>query len=81
MATIVEHKETKIRYVLLGTGLGMASKLQKSQGFVGATKTTEEMITSVVSVCNDDGKISRINTSELTVISVGGVSPESILLS
>lgn len=85
MATIVEHKETRMRYILLGAGLGMYGEVMDGakpfKAILNNSAWEARGHLSIVSVCNSEGEIGLFNMDELTVVSVDGVSPESILLS
>lgn len=80
MPIIVERRDTRQRYILVGTGFG-AYHATKPNWFFGnlmADEQSGEM--SVVAVCDEAGAIGWCNSRELTVVSVDGVSPESVLM-
>jgi len=72
MATIVLHKETGKKYVLIGTGLG-AFKATRPSFFGGNLfPNEEEGEIPVTALSDENGKITWIYTSELEVLEVDG---------
>ena len=74
MATIVEHIDTKKKYVLLGTGLGV----YQSAPHLGMKETGVE---KHICVSNPNGGIQWLQSKEVIILSVDGKSPEEILQS
>ena len=67
MATIVEHVDTKMRYVLL-------------LFFGDWAPTIKDGHESVVAVCNSDGQIGWFDAKDMRVVSVDGVSPKTAIV-
>jgi len=74
MAIIVEDKTTLIRYFLLGTGLGVYKTSRPS--FLGGNLLPHEEVGEVyaVAVCDENGEIDFVESKNLKVISIDGVS-------
>ena len=72
MATIVTHSQTGSKYILLGSGFG-AFQSKKPNWFLGdlMADTTEGQY-AMVCVCDKDGKIGWLESSEVVVESVDG---------
>ena len=79
MATIVTHMPTGKKYVLLGTGFGMFQS-ERSDWFWGhlAPQTSSGQHT-LVCVCDAEGAVGWLPSSDILVESVGGVSPRDAL--
>jgi hypothetical protein len=73
MATIVQHKPTGLRYVLIGTGLGGAKAI--SPGFLGGNLFVRDKGQEIpaAAVCDAQGNITWFYTKELQVLEVDGV--------
>lgn len=80
MATIVEHVDTKMRYVLLGTGLGMYSNARPGLFFGDWAPTIKDGHESVVAVCNGGGQIGWFDAKDMKVVSVDGISPKTAIV-
>ena len=79
MATIVKHKDTGEKYVLLGTGFG-AFKATRPGIFFGNLLPQEESgELTMVAVCDRDGRIGWIHSEELTVVEIDGMAPSWII--
>lgn len=79
MAIIVEHKELKMKYILIGTGFGIY-KTSKPAGFIANRIPKEDLgEMTMVAVCNEQGKIRWFNSEELIVKKVDEISPGDIL--
>ena len=74
MATMVIHQHTGERYILLGTGFGAYQSKKPSWFFGNLMADTEEGQYAMVCVCNKDGKIGWLDSSEVVVESVDGQS-------
>ncbi len=72
MATIVKHTPTGTRYILLGTGFG-AFQSKKPNWLLGdlVADTTEGQY-AMVCVCDKDGSIGWLESSEVVVETVDG---------
>lgn len=79
MAIIVEHKELKGEYILIGAGFG-AYKTSRPAVFIANHLPKEDSgEMTMVAVCNEDGEIGWFNSDELIVKKVDEVSPRDIL--
>ena len=75
MATIVMHKASGTKYVLLGTGFG-AFKASRPSVFFGNLLPDEESgELTMVAVCDSKGNIGWIHSEELIVVEVDGKAP------
>jgi hypothetical protein len=72
MATKVTHNRTGAKYILLGTGFG-AFQSKKPNWLLGdlMADTTEGQY-AMVCVCDKDGRIAWVESSEIVVDSVDG---------
>ena len=79
MATIVIHTPTGRRYVLIGAGFG-AFQSKKPNWLLGdlMADTTEGQL-AMTCVCDKSGDLRWVESAQLTVISVDGVSPTELL--
>lgn len=75
MAVVVEHIDTKDRYILLGTGFGAYKATRPSLFFGNLAPAEESGQTTMVAVCNSRGEIGWIHSSELRVIQIDGKTP------
>jgi len=79
MAVVVEHKETREHYILLGAGLG-AYKATRPSVFFGSLLPTEESgKITMLAVCNAQGQIGWIHSEEIEVVDIDGNSPAEVL--
>ena len=79
MAVLVEHTETKERYILLGTGFGAYKATRPSLFFGNLLPSEESGQTTMVAVCNRQGQIGWVHSSELTVVEIDGKAPVELL--
>jgi len=80
MAIIVEHKETKNKFVLLGTGYG-AYKATRPSFFGGNLLPHEDEDTiQTVAVCDKEGTIHWLSDEEVRVIEIDGTRMNDIKL-
>ena len=79
MATVVVHSGTGKKYVLVGAGFG-AFQSKKPNWLLGdlVADTTEGQHT-MACVCDRNGDVRWVDSAFLTVVSVDGESPASIL--
>jgi len=80
MATIVVEKESRTRFVLVGSGYG-AFKATRPGMFLGnwaPTETDGEF--PLVLVCNSAGDLFWGQSSEFEILSVDGETPAEILV-
>lgn len=81
MATIVLHKPTDKKFILIGTGYDLLSKanyLEPLYGSLHRDKMSPAL--EMAAVCDNKGQISFINSNELIVLEIDGVSPSQIIL-
>jgi hypothetical protein len=78
MATIVKHTPTGTRYILLGTGFG-AFQSKKPNWLLGdlVADTTEGQY-AMVCVCDKDGSIGWLESSEVVVETVDGQNVKGV---
>ncbi len=77
MATIIKHTETGEKYVLLGSGFGAYQSKKPDLFFGNLMADTEEGQYAMVCVCNSEGQIGWLESSEVVVESVDGKSVQS----
>ena len=79
MATVVKHIKTGNNYILLGTGFG-AFQSKKPNWLLGDLMSdTTEGQHAVACVCDEDGSMQWVDSTELAVESVDGQSIKGIL--
>jgi len=79
MATIVIHYATNQKFVLVGAGFG-AFQSKKPNWLMGNLMSdTSEGQYAMSCVCDQHGDIGWVESSQLTVVSVDGVSPSELL--
>ena len=70
MAAMVQHVDTHERYVLLGTGFGMFQSKKPNWLLGNYAADTEGGECTLVCVCNSDGLIGWMDSTEVNVVSV-----------
>ena len=79
MAIIVEHRKSKNRYILLGSGYGIY-KSSRPSAFLGNMAPKEESgELRVVALSDRKGKIHWIEAEFIRVVAVDGVSTAKVL--
>lgn len=78
-ATIVQHKTTGKRFVLLGAGFGAYQSKKPNWFFGDLMADTDEGQYLMVCVCNEHGEVGWLKSSTVKVVSVGGCSVEELL--
>ncbi len=79
MATIVERVTSGKRYVLVGTGFG-AFQSKKPNWLLGdLVADTTEGQHAMVCVCDGNGRLYWVESTQLTVVSVDGQPPDDLL--
>lgn len=79
MATIVQHRDTKVVYALIGTGYG-AYKATRPSLLGGSLLPYEESgEIPVAAVCDKTGVIKWFYTDELEVLEIDGIKVEDLL--
>ena len=79
MAVIVRHnEEPNDQFVLLGTGFGMF-KAMRGSTLGDILSKQDEGEKTLVALCGKDGTILWADSSDLTVVSVDGQSPDAFL--
>ena len=79
MATIVRHKESGERFVLLGSGFGAYQSKKPNWFFGDLIADTDEGQHAMVCVCDSMGEIGWIESSAVVVESVDGQAVGSVL--
>lgn len=75
MAVIVQHKDSEKLFIFLGSGYG-AYVSENTRRLASREKAGEF---TMISICDEEGKIWWADSSEFTVISVDGEYPADIL--
>lgn len=75
MSVIIEHKESKERYILIGTGLGLYQSKKPSWFLGNIVADTEEGSVEALCACDENGEIYWFNAEEFKVVSIDGHSP------
>lgn len=72
MSVIVKHKETKKKFVMIGTGYG--TMREDKQHFFGdhLIHQEDEKLSAMAAVCDYEGNIFWYDTEELRIIEVDG---------
>ncbi len=78
MATIVEHKETGKRYIVMGTGFGIYKSARNNAFFQWAVVEEEDNY-HLVAVCDRKGNIKWFYSEDLVVVEVDGGKPSDLV--
>lgn len=79
MAIIVQHKENRKKYILLGTGFG-AFKSTRPSYFGGSLfPKNEEGSFKIVAICDKNNEILWCESKYLEVISIDGKTPADLI--
>lgn len=78
MATIIQHVDTEIQYVLVGAGFGMFQSKKPHWFFGNLVYDVDSDQSAMVCVCNAEGKIGWLDSSEVVVVSVDGQPVEEL---
>ncbi len=79
MATVVLHKGTGKKYVLVGTGFG-AFQSKKPNWLLGDLMAdTSEGKHAMACVCDTNGKLRWVDSAYLSVVSIDGETPTALL--
>ncbi len=70
MATIVKHQRTGAKYILLGSGFGAYQSKKPNWFFGDMMADTSEGQYAMVCVCDKDGMIGWLESSQVVVESV-----------
>jgi hypothetical protein len=74
MAIVVKNKKTQNNYILLGTGFGAFNASKPNYFFENLLPYEQKGTISMVAVCDEEGNISWIDSNELQVVQVDGIS-------
>jgi hypothetical protein len=74
MAVIVEHKQTRRHYYLIGTGFGMYRSSRPGYWGGALAPVEEEGQKSLVAVCDANGTIGWFDCDDVRVVEVDGVT-------
>lgn len=74
MATIVVYRPTNAKYILLGTGFGAYRAERPSPVFGNLAPNTTQGSQETVCICDLDGNIGWVNSSDVYVNSIDGQS-------
>ncbi len=75
MTTIVKHKESGKRFVVVGTGF--AAHIEKPSFFMG-NKTGGPRYFDMICCCNKSGELGWFKTEELKVETIDGKNPDEL---
>lgn len=75
MATVVAHRSTGHRYILVGAGFGMYKSSRPGILFGNLDPQEQSGSASLLAVCDGAGQIGWIASHELVVVSVDGRAP------
>lgn len=79
MATIVEHIESKRRYVLVGAGFGTWDTAVAGR-FLGAPNPNRDSGTqSMLALADGSGLVAWVASEQVRILSVDGKTPEQLL--
>lgn len=81
MSTIVLHKPTNKRYILIGTGYEKQDKVASVEPLYGSlhrSKINHAM--EMAALCDSKGQITFLPSDELIVQEIDGVSPAQIII-
>jgi hypothetical protein len=88
MATIVMHRKTHKRYVLLGSGFGAWKASRLFPGMADAAPSDDPSAVGLIAVCGTNGilavcsangEIGWVPSDELTVVEVDGKTPHQLI--
>ena len=79
MTTIVRYSKNQQLYILVGSGHGMFRSARPGMVLGDLFPREEEGSESKVAVCDDNGRILWGMSDDLTVVSVDGRDPATIL--
>lgn len=78
MSVIVKHKETKVKYVMIGTGYGTMREDKKSFFGDHLVQQDDERLSAMAAVCDYKGNIFWYDTDDLRIIEVDGEKVEDL---
>lgn len=78
MAIIVEHKKSRNRYILVGTGFGIYKSSRNNTAWE-LIKMEEEDHLHLVAACDHNGEIKWFYSEDLIVIEVDGALPDDLI--
>lgn len=79
MATIVKHLPSNKHYVLIGAGFGAYKSSRPTVFIANHVPKLDEGEITMAAVCDEIGKIKWVNSEEIEIIEVDGVSPNKLL--
>ncbi|MDF2672694.1 MAG: hypothetical protein K0R09_959 [Clostridiales bacterium] len=81
MTTIVLHKSTDRKFILIGTGYETPNKSNYIEPLYGSLhRNRNHCAMEMATVCDREGHISFISPEELIVLEIDGVSPSQIIV-
>jgi hypothetical protein len=84
MATIAVHRESGVRYIVLGGGIRMFTPSHPSTASGRRTKELEpakSVPMTMIALCDPNGAVVWFRSEEILVTEVDGASPTAILTS
>lgn len=78
MATVVKHTDSGNKYILLGSGFGAYQSKKPNWLFGNYMSDTDEGQYAMVCVCDSEGKVGWIESSNVVVETVDGQAVQSL---
>ncbi len=72
---LLQHQETGARFLLIGTGYGLAAN---SRPRFGVFRNVDKAQHKMVCVCDTNGEIDWLPSRSVRIISIAGVAPSSV---
>ncbi|MDA1263910.1 MAG: hypothetical protein O2816_02385 [Planctomycetota bacterium] len=79
MATILRHRESGERYILIGSGLGMFRSVKPHWFFGNMGQEKQEGVHPCVAVSDAAGKLRWFDSEDMELVSVNGMPPAEAL--
>lgn len=76
MASIIKHKKTGEKFILLGSGFGMYQSTAPSALLGNWSPNTNKGSEQAICACKENGEILWLRSTDVTVIKVDGKSPD-----
>lgn len=80
MATVLVHRTTHARFVLLGAGFGMYKSSTPGMFLGNLDPNVKSGSASLLAVCDAHGQIGWVRSTEVVVASVDGHAPHEYLM-
>ncbi len=80
MATVLVHRTTQARFVLLGAGFGMYKSSTPGMFLGDLDPQVKSGSASLLAVCDAHGQIGWVRSTDVAVVSVDGHAPHEYLM-